>query len=96
MRARLAFGMSMGIAFDWYLIDELTAVGDSRFRRKSLSYFKTRLRDAGILMVSHSTGTIRNYCTSAIVLEAGNARYFEDIDEAIAVHERNMRSPPPV
>ena len=30
MKARLAFGMSMGIAFDWYLVDEITAVGDAR------------------------------------------------------------------
>jgi capsular polysaccharide transport system ATP-binding protein len=90
MRARLAFGMSMGIAFDWYLIDELTAVGDTRFRRKSLAFFKTRLREAGILMVSHSTGTIRSYCTSGLVLEGGRARYFADVEEAIAVHEANM------
>jgi capsular polysaccharide transport system ATP-binding protein len=90
MRARLAFGMSMGIAFDWYLIDELTAVGDTRFRRKSLAFFKTRLQEAGILMVSHSTGTIRSYCTSGLVIEGGRARYFADVEEAIAVHEANM------
>ena len=33
MKARLGFGMSMGIAFDWYLVDELTAVGDRASRR---------------------------------------------------------------
>ena len=33
------------------------AVGDSRFRKKSLSFFKVRLKNAGILMMSHSTGT---------------------------------------
>ena len=33
MRARLAFGMSMGIAFDWYLVDEITAVGDAASSR---------------------------------------------------------------
>ena len=32
MKARLAFGMSMGVAFDWYLVDEITAVGDAAFR----------------------------------------------------------------
>ena len=36
MKARLAFGMSMGIAFDWYLVDEITAVGDAAFKEKSL------------------------------------------------------------
>ena len=64
MKARLGFGMSMGIAFDWYLVDELTAVGDSRFKKKSLALFRARLQDAGLLMVSHSINTIRTYCTS--------------------------------
>ena len=44
MKARLAFGMSMGIAFDWYLVDEITAVGDAAFKRKSLAVFKNRLK----------------------------------------------------
>ena len=52
MRARLAFGMSMGVAFDWYLVDEITAVGDANFRKKSLKVFRNRLGDAGMLMVS--------------------------------------------
>ena len=90
MKARLAFGMSMGISFDWYLVDEVTAVGDSAFRRKSLAVFKNRLRDAGLLMVSHSTGTIRAYCSSGLVLEGGAARYFDDVEAAIEHHERNL------
>jgi capsular polysaccharide transport system ATP-binding protein len=90
MRARLAFGMSMGVSFDWYLVDEITAVGDTRFRKKSLAVFKSRLRNAGLLMTSHSTETIRSYCSSGIVLEKGRVRYFEDVEEAIALHEQNM------
>jgi capsular polysaccharide transport system ATP-binding protein len=90
MKARLAFGMAMGIPFDWYLVDEVTAVGDSRFRRKSLAVFKSRLDAAGLLMTSHSTNTIRSYCTAGLVLEAGQARYFADVEAAIEAHEANM------
>ena len=90
MRARLAFGMSMGVAFDCYLVDEVTAVGDTAFKAKCLAVFKHRLKDAGMLMVSHSTGTIRAYCRSGLVLEDGEATYFEDVEDAIAQHERNM------
>jgi capsular polysaccharide transport system ATP-binding protein len=82
----------MGIAFDWYLVDELTAVGDSRFKKKSLHFFRNRLKDAGILMVSHSTETIRNYCECGLVIERGRAEFYQDVREAIRVHERNMRS----
>jgi capsular polysaccharide transport system ATP-binding protein len=80
----------MGVAFDWYLVDEITAVGDTAFRAKSLAVFKSRLNDAGLLMTSHSPGTIRAYCQSGLVLEHGEATYFEDVEEAIAQHERNM------
>jgi capsular polysaccharide transport system ATP-binding protein len=90
MKARLAFGMSMGITFDWYLVDEITAVGDSRFRRKSLAVFKDRLEQSGLLMVSHSANTILAYCESGLVIENGEARYFEDVGEAVAWHEANM------
>ncbi len=93
MRARLAFGVAMGVCFDWYLVDEITAVGDTRFKRKSLAVFQDRLKDAGLLMTSHSVGTIRSYCTSGLVLEGGRARYFPDVEEAIAVHEANMAHP---
>lgn len=90
MRARLAFGMSMGVSFDWYLVDEITAVGDSRFKRKSLAVFRDRLQNAGLMMVSHSNRTIQEYCTSALVLEAGRAVYYDDVARALAAHERNM------
>jgi capsular polysaccharide transport system ATP-binding protein len=91
MKARLGFGMSMGIAFNWYLVDELTAVGDSRFKKKSLALFRHRLKNAGgLLMVSHSINTLRTYCTSGLVLEGGVATYYQDIADAVAAHEHNM------
>ena len=90
MKARLAFGLSMGVSFDWYLVDEITAVGDAAFKRKSLAAFKERLENAGLLMVSHATGTIRDYCDCGLVLEGGRIRFFPDVEEAIAVHDRNM------
>ena len=47
MRSRLAFGTSMGIRFDTYLVDEVTAVGDAEFKRKSQTVFNERMRDSG-------------------------------------------------
>jgi capsular polysaccharide transport system ATP-binding protein len=90
MRARLAFGLSMGLSFDWYLVDEITSVGDSAFRKKSSAVFRTRLAKAGLIMVSHSVGTLQEYCTSAIVLDRGQARYFPDLAEALDAHAANM------
>jgi capsular polysaccharide transport system ATP-binding protein len=62
MRARLSFAASMAFDFDCYLVDEITAVGDSRFRRKCREAFDARRRRSGIIMVSHYPETIREYC----------------------------------
>jgi capsular polysaccharide transport system ATP-binding protein len=92
MKARLAFGVSMGIDFDYYLVDELTAVGDANFKKKSRKFFEDKLGQAGLVMVSHSNGMLRDYCRSGIVLENGEATYFDDIADAIEYHDANMEA----
>lgn len=91
MRSRLAFGLSMGLKFDTYLIDEVTAVGDATFKRKSEVVFADRLRNAGAIFVSHSMTSIRRMCNAGAVLEKGKLTYYPDLEEAIEVHEFNMR-----
>lgn len=90
MRSRLAFGVSMGIGFDTYLVDEITAVGDAAFRAKSDRLFKARLEYAGAVMVTHSMAQARALCDAAAVLEDGRLYYYEDVEEGIAHHNRNM------
>lgn len=90
MRARLAFGVSMGVTFDCYLIDEITGVGDTNFRRKAQEVFETRLAKSDLIMVSHSLPTLRRFCTSGLLLQNGHISYFEDLEEAIELHEASM------
>lgn len=90
MKSRLAFGVSMGIPFDTYLVDEVTSVGDAAFRSKSTRLFKARMENAGAIVVSHGMPQIRQMCDTAIVLEGGQATYYEDLEAAIAQHETNM------
>lgn len=91
MRGRLNFGMSMGIKFDTYLIDEVHATGDATFRHKSKALFEERLSGAGLVMVSHSSSLMRQMCTSGAVLERGLITFYDDIEEALEVHGRNLR-----
>ena len=42
MRSRLGFGLSMAFDFDYYLVDEVTAVGDMRFKEKCLDVFNSK------------------------------------------------------
>lgn len=90
MRSRLAFGISMGIHFDVYLVDEITAVGDAAFRERSDALFKARLQSAGALVCSHALPQIRVLCDSGIVLEHGRAWYYDDVEDAIAHHVQAM------
>ena len=72
MQARLAFGTSMAFDFDYYLIDEVMAVGDATFKRKSRKVFKERLTKAKVILVSHNMKLIRKMCDVVILLERGN------------------------
>lgn len=90
MRSRLTFGASMGIHFDTYLVDEVTAVGDAAFKRKSRAVFAERMKTSSAIMVNHSMGQVRQFCDAGVVLENGQMQYFDDLEEAIATHEAIM------
>jgi capsular polysaccharide transport system ATP-binding protein len=88
MGSRLAFGMSMAIPFDCYLIDEVTAVGDARFQKRCEEAFTARRANADVIMVSHGMDTLRTWCQQGIVLINGRAIVYENIDDAIEVYRR--------
>lgn len=90
MRSRLAFGVSMGIRFDTYLVDEVTSVGDAGFRAKSEKLFMERMNQSGAIVVSHSLDFVKRICTMAIVLENGQIETYQDVGEAVAKHLKNM------
>lgn len=94
MGAKLAFGLSMAIGFDFYLIDELTAVGDASFRAKSNKIFQERKAASTLIVVSHSIATIKQHCDVVGVLNDGKITFYDKLDEAVAVYERICRKAP--
>ncbi|WGM46447.1 Polysialic acid transport ATP-binding protein KpsT [Brevundimonas sp. NIBR10] len=86
MRARLAFGLSLAIEFDCYLIDELVAVGDARFQRKCNEELFQARADRAFMMASHNTHIIGEHCDRALIIESGKAKIFDDVHEAIDVY----------
>lgn len=90
MKSRLAFGVSMGIGFDTYLVDEVTAVGDAAFRVRSSQVFMTRMKTSGAVVVTHSMAQVRELCDAVAVLNEGKLTFHESVDEGIARHEENM------
>lgn len=93
MKARLAFGVSMAVPFDTYLVDEVSAVGDAAFRTKSNRVFNARMKAAGAVVVSHSMPTLREICHAGAVLENGRLAYFNHLEDAIRLHTENMQRP---
>ncbi len=91
MRARLGFGVSMGIRFDTYLVDEVTSVGDEAFKRKSTALFRERMNTAGAIVVTHSPPMMRQMCEAGAVLVDGRLHYFDDVGDALAFHFETMR-----
>ncbi len=94
MKSRLSFGVSMGIPFDTYLVDEVTSVGDGAFRHKSVQVFDKRNENAGAIVVTHSPPMVRRLCNMAAVLERGQLHFYEDLDAALEHHEYNLTLPP--
>ncbi|HJL18119.1 MAG TPA: ABC transporter ATP-binding protein [Sandaracinaceae bacterium LLY-WYZ-13_1] len=87
MRARLAFGLSMAIDFDTYLVDEVTAVGDARFQAKCKEAFAERRERSTVIIVSHQLRTIRQYADRYALLRRGKLHFFDDIDEVARIYK---------
>ena len=88
MNARLAFGISLAIDFECYLVDEVTGAGDERFRARCEEALLHRRDNATLVMISHDPGTLRQYCRRGAVVYGGTLIFFDDIDEALQVHHR--------
>lgn len=90
MRARLAFAISMAIEYDCYLIDEIIAVGDSRFHEKCQHELFEKRRDRAMIMVSHNPEFLQAHCDHAVVLERGRLTNFDRLEDAFAYYHEAM------
>ena len=87
MRARLAFAISMAVEFDCFLIDEIVAVGDSRFHEKCHIELFEKRKDRAMIIVSHSPEYIRSHCQHAAVLVNGRLYNFDEVDGAFNFYQ---------
>jgi capsular polysaccharide transport system ATP-binding protein len=91
MSARLAFGLSMAVEFDCYLVDEAISVGDARFQARCEEAFSQRRKYADVIVVSHSMATVKTYCQRGAVLVDGHLMMFPSVDQAIEVYNKLNR-----
>jgi capsular polysaccharide transport system ATP-binding protein len=90
MKARLAFAISMIVEFDCYLIDEVVAVGDSRFHEKCNHELFEKRANRGKVIVSHDPNFIRAHCDRAVVLVDGHLNHFNSVEEGLHFHHEYM------
>jgi capsular polysaccharide transport system ATP-binding protein len=88
MQARLAFGTSMAFDFDYYLIDEVMAVGDVAFKAKSRKVFGERLQRSKVILVSHNMRLIQRMCDVVVHLDRGRATVYDDVRKGIAAYRK--------
>lgn len=94
MRSRLTFGVAMAFDFDLYLIDEVTAVGDAAFRKKSQDLLRERLERAQVVYTSHNMGEITRLCNAVVLLRPGQSPvFYEDVQEGIAAYQQMASAP---
>lgn len=90
MRSRLQFALSLAVDFDVYISDEVTSAGDAAFRQKAVRAFRKLANRAGLIMVSHSESTLRQFCTAGIWLHNGQAYWFDEIKDALKAYRKSL------
>lgn len=92
MRARLGFALAMQVDPDILLIDEVLAVGDMDFRKKSGHELRKRIKsNQTVMLVSHDTSTLRDHCDRIVWIEKGQKVAEGDANEVL---ERYLKGPP--
>ena len=80
----------MAFPFDYYLIDEITAAGDQKFREKSKRLLLDRRKTANFLMVDHNLWGLQIHCNRAFLLESGKITEFDNVEKAIDIHTKSL------
>lgn len=72
MQVRLAFSIAIRANSDILLLDEVLAVGDEAFQKKSIAVFeKYKARKQTIILVTHDMSVVERFCTRALMIDKG-------------------------
>lgn len=92
MYSKLAFSITAVLESDIMLIDEVLSVGDAKFKKKSYRKMKELIsnKNRTVVIVSHSSDTLRKLCTSLMWLHNGKIRMLGKTDEVLDAYEKFM------
>ena len=89
MKARLGFAISTAFDFEYYIIDEIIAVGDKDFKTKCTNYIEDLSKKRHLIVVNHDLNFLEKYCEVAIIINNGEVLYFDDITEALNYYKNH-------
>ena len=91
MYVRLAFAVAANLDPDILIVDEVLAVGDTKFQRKCIDKMMSFAKDGKtVLYVSHQMQTIRQLCDRVIVLKEGKVIYDGDVERGIEIYTETV------
>lgn len=89
MKQRLGFAVAIHLKADILLVDEILAVGDTRFRKKSEAVMQEKITSGDtVILVSHSARTIRRLCNRAVWIEDGVVRASGTTAKVVSAYEK--------
>ncbi len=93
MYSKLAFAITAILETDIMLIDEVLSVGDAKFKKKSYAKMKELIskEDRTVLIVSHSSETIKNLCNNVLWIHDGEMKMYGTTEEVLPQYDEFMR-----
>jgi ABC-type polysaccharide/polyol phosphate transport system ATPase subunit len=88
MKGRLAFSVATDIEPDILLVDEVLAVGDQAFRKKSEARMNELISGgASVVVVSHALGLVRRICERVMWIDSGRVKMIGPAQEVVDAYE---------
>jgi len=93
MYSKLAFSITAILETDIMLIDEVLSVGDAKFKKKSYAKMQELIfdNDRTVVIVSHSSETIRNLCSTVMWLHDGAIKMIGDANTVMDEYDKFMK-----
>lgn len=85
MYVRLAFAVAAHLEPDILIVDEVLAVGDADFQRKSLGKMRdvTQNNNRTVIFVSHNMDAVKNICNKCVWINEGKVMAFGETDKVV-------------
>ncbi|HWE81469.1 MAG TPA: ABC transporter ATP-binding protein [Gaiellaceae bacterium] len=91
MSVRLAFAVAAHLEPEILLVDEVLAVGDAAFQRKSLGKMgEVAAQGRTVVFISHNLAVIQSLCQRAVVLDKGSITADGPVMEATSEYLRGL------